>query len=174
MVRVVDDSDINGTIQEYVPTGESVEAWSRMFAVRFFPGSVVTPEVAVLNTKAIVDQRAAMGDSFARSQVFSGVDGASFAIDFLISQGTTLEHNIFRYFAVESGVMCYQYARKLSGSSVSNEQLKAFVLKIPEVRDEIFAELNRSDLPVPPEAVDPKEFLERSDYLLKIQEKSKR
>ncbi len=170
--KVFEDSDVNGTIHQYVLPDEAVDNWSRMFAVRFFPGTTVAPKAAVMNAKAIVDKRASLGDPFARSLIFTSEDGSSFAIDFLISQGTNLEHNVFRYYAVETGVMCYQFSRKLSGSSVSNSQLKSFVLEIPKIRQDVFAELNREDLPIPPEAVSPQAFLQRSDQLLELKRNS--
>jgi hypothetical protein len=170
--KVFDDSDVNGTLHQYVLPKEAVDNWSRMFAVRFFPGTKVSPRSAVLKAKAVVDERAAQGDQFARSLVFASEDGSSFAIDFLLSHGTSLEHNVFRYYAIDTGVMCYQYSRKLSGSRITNKDVKSFVLAIPDLRSDIFEELNRADLPVPPEAIDPRAFLEKSNQLIQLKNNS--
>jgi len=137
------------TIFEYTQDNETLEQWSLMFAVRVLPGKNLSPYASVQATAQKIAARKKQGDPVANSLVMKSDDGDSYAIDFLISEGTLIEHNVFRYLKTEGGMMSYQIARRVDISRDGSETVQQFIKAIPNERGRILRELLRKDLPVP-------------------------
>lgn len=136
-------------LAEYIPANETWDNWSIMYAVRWLPSQLSPKQAAVATAQKIKELKLA-GDPVANSAVFEADDGKSVAVDFLVSskKPEMFEHNVFRYFRTANGLASVQIARRVYESKSSETQMQDFIRGIPKVRDQIFEELARPDLPV--------------------------
>jgi hypothetical protein len=77
--------------------------------------------------------------------VMESPDKKSVVVDFLISDKDLLEHNVWRFFKGDGGLVSYQIARR----TYSMDKTTEFITSIKTRRTEILNEIVRKDLPVP-------------------------
>lgn len=137
-------------IAEYIPADETWDNWTSMYACRLLPGNGLDPEASAKATAARIMERKQGGDTVANAAVFKQNDGKSVAVDFLVSQGPMLEHNIFLYYSTPKGLASKQFARRLYGgkSKTSDDTVKTFIMAIPQLRAEILKELQGPNAPM--------------------------
>lgn len=134
-------------IAEYIPAGQTWDDWTTMYAVRLIPDTSLDAEASATATAERIKARKAT-DPVANAAVLKQDDGKSCAVDFLISAGPIIEHNVFLYFKQPKGLVSLQVARRLYAKKGENEQLKPFIMGIPQLRPQILKELTSGDLPV--------------------------
>lgn len=133
-------------VAEYLPAGENFDHFTRMFAVwRQQDGST-----ALAQLKAKVQFLAARKgtDPVLNYTVFVAQEEGSYALDFLISEGAILEHNVWYFKNVKGGALAYQYARRhYRGESA--QAASDFIAGRGPVTAEILAFFKANSLPVP-------------------------
>lgn len=137
-------------IAEYIPAGETWDNWTSMYACRLLPGVGLDPEASAKATAAKIMERKQGGDPVANAAVFKQNDGKSVAVDFLVSQGPMLEHNVFLYYSTPKGLASKQYARRLYGGKgkTPDDTVKTFIMGIPQMRAQILKELQGQNAPM--------------------------
>lgn len=137
-------------IAEYIPENENWDNWTTMFASRFVPsnGQKLDAQASAESTAARIMERKKNGDIMANSAVFRAPDGKSVVVDFLISEGKIIEHNVFRYFPTEKGLVSLQIARRIYDNKANNGEVSAFIESIKTKRKDFLEETMRADLPV--------------------------
>lgn len=135
-------------IAEYIPGNETFDNWSLMFATRYVPGPNLDPMVSATATARRILARKENGDPVANAAVFKAPDNKSAVVDFLMSSGGMIEHDVFRYFPAAKGLVSFQIARSLNEKKSSDQQVQDFIKSIKTRRAEILNEIMRSDLPV--------------------------
>jgi hypothetical protein len=71
-----------------------------------------------------------------------------FGLDFLISEGDVMEHNIWSFQNVKGGVLAYQYVRRhYQGKSAQSGG--DFIREIPAIRNQVLSFLKTAPLPRP-------------------------
>ena len=138
-----------GFLAEYIPSGNTWDNWNLMFAVRFMLGENLDPFASAKSTESNILERKKNGDPVANAQVFISKDGKSAVVDFLISSENIYEHNVWRFFKSKKGVVSYQIARRMYTSNNSVEEIKTFIKDIAKLREQLFNELNKQELPMP-------------------------
>ena len=137
---------------EYIPPDETFEDWDLMFAVRFVRGEHMDPEASAQATAANVLERRKT-DPIAHATVLKNDgDHHSALVDFLVSSGTSadmLEHNLWRFFKANGGMVTYQIARRAYASRRTPAEMEQFIKGIRALRPQLLNELFRSDLPIP-------------------------
>jgi hypothetical protein len=99
-----------------------------MFAIRFQEGENLDPNATAQKTHLNIQNRKKSGDLLANSMVLTSADKKSVVVDFLVSDKDMLEHNIWRYFKLNGGLVSYQ---------------------IQTDREKLLKEITRADLPMP-------------------------
>jgi hypothetical protein len=139
-------------LAEYVPAAETLDTWTRMFAVRIHH-SRLTPEQAASAKAQEIAARRAQGDLLANSVGFA--KGETRVIDFLLSQNEIVEQDIIKYAPYGDGrLVSYQLARRyyrflnpINGNAVDpdkdHEDMTAFLGEIKTGRNAWIAELDR-------------------------------
>ncbi len=128
----------NGTrLVEYVRPGETVENWTRLFAVRNFTTSH-TPQQAVQGFEAVVKQH----NPLAGVRTLVKEDGSEAMIDFLTwEQGTDhVEFNVHRYLRKPEfpGLISYQFAYRFRVTpEVTAEKVRANKQRWCEMMSEV-------------------------------------
>jgi hypothetical protein len=135
-------------IAEYIPGDETFDNWTLMFASRFVPGAGLDPLASAVAAANRISARKQSGDLIANSAVFKSQDGKSVVIDFLTSEGSIIEHNVFRYFRTPKGLVSFQIARRFYTDKADQSDVQAFIMGIKTKRNQIVSELMRADLPV--------------------------
>ena len=135
-------------LAKYVAPKESLEDWSLMFAVHQYKGDV---DVATYISRVVTNIRArkSKGDQLANAVAFESSDGVSYIVDSLLSEGTLVEHNVWRYTPTSDGMIAYQIARRVDAEKESPQAAKRLIESITNQRGPIVTQLNRRDLPVP-------------------------
>lgn len=131
---------------EYIPEGETFDNFTKMFAVwGKLDGS--TAEFQAKAKMQFVTARKAT-DPLANFNVFQSADKKTFGLDFLISDGGVMEHNVWSFQNVKGGVLAYQYAeRRYDGKSAQSAE--DFIKGIPAVRDQALNFFKTASLPRP-------------------------
>ena len=135
-------------IAEYIPSGETFDNWTLMFATRFVTGTQVDPTASA---KAIFNRilvRKQTGDLLANAAVFKPPDGKSVVVDFLLSEGKIVEHDVWRYFKTGKGMVSLQIARRVYRNQSNEQEVRDFIKSIQTQRNIILQEIMRPDLPV--------------------------
>jgi hypothetical protein len=133
-------------LAEYVPAGETLDNWTRMFAVRVYPGKVTAEQAAALKSQEIAARRA-HGDYLANGTAFAKGDAR--VVDFLLSEGPIVEHDIIKYAPSGGGRLAsYQLARRYykgreKDAEKDHDGLTAFIGAIKTGRNEWVAEVDR-------------------------------
>jgi hypothetical protein len=135
-------------IAEYIPKDETFDNWTSMFASRFVPGTDLDPKASAEATAERIMDRKEKGDAMANAMVLEAPDGKSIVVDFLLSEGNIIEHNIFRYFQAAKGLVSLQIARRVYQNAANDQQVKDFIVSIKTERSSFLKEIMRSDLPV--------------------------
>ncbi|WP_298438834.1 hypothetical protein [Geobacter sp.] len=115
----------NGTLEEYLPAGQTLENWTKMIALRHH-GDVDQPAAAVRNMAAHI--KATYPGAGVDHMVKQ--DGSEALIDFFIwtnEQPIVAEFNVFRFRKLPGvrGLVSYQFAYRNVGS-LSDEYAEAF------------------------------------------------
>jgi hypothetical protein len=134
-------------LAEYIPANETLDDFTKMFAVwGQFDGSSALSQVKA--KIQFVDSRKG-SDPVANFKVFQYEDKKSYGLDFLISQGGLMEHNVWYYTDVKGGVLAYQYVRRhYDGKSVQSAE--DFIKAVPKVGNRILPLFSKtSALPQP-------------------------
>lgn len=133
-------------LAEYIPDSETFDNFTKMFAVwGRLDGS--TAESQAKAKVQFVNSRKAT-DPVANYNLFQSVDKKTFGLDFLISDGGIMEHNVWSFQNVKGGVLAYQYAeRHYEGKSAQSDA--DFIKGIPAVRDQALNFIKASALPKP-------------------------
>jgi hypothetical protein len=133
-------------LAEYVPEGEDLRGYSKMFAIwGLLDGSDAQSQVRA----KIQFVKSRQGkDPVANYNLFQSNDKKMFGLDFLISESGLMEHNIWTFQNVKGGVLAYQYVRRhYEGKSAQSGS--DFIREIPSVRDQVLKFFNTSTLPRP-------------------------
>ena len=133
-------------VAEYLPAGENFDQFSRMFAVWGQPdGSTALDQ---LKAKVQFVEARKGTDPVANYKVFTAPDEGSYGLDFLISEGAILEHNVWYFKNVKGGAVPYQYARRhYRGKSMP--AARDFIAEIGPVGAEILSFFKANPLPMP-------------------------
>ena len=144
------DIGSGGFIAEYIPEGKTWENYDILFAIRFYPGNDGDPLLSANATAKNLFRRKAV-DPLANGSVYKSKDGKSFLVDFIISDGKDplklLEHNVFRFLGGTKGVLSYQIVRRAYSSEKTNEEMNNFIKGIALLREKIFQDISRPNLP---------------------------
>lgn len=133
-------------LAEYVPEGENLKDYSRMFAI----WGLLNGSDAQSQVKAKIQfVKSRQGkDPVANYSLFQNNDKNMFGLDFLISEGGLMEQNIWTFQNVKGGVLAYQYVRRhYDGKSAQSGS--DFIREIPSVRNQVLTFFNTTTLPRP-------------------------
>jgi hypothetical protein len=133
-------------LAEYIPEGETFDNFTKMFAVwGRLDGSDAQSQVKA--KIQFVNSRKAT-DPVANYSAFQSDDKKTFGLDFLISEGGVMEHNVWSFENVKGGVLAYQYAeRHYEGKSTQSSA--DFIKGIPTIRDQALKFFKTAQLPRP-------------------------
>jgi hypothetical protein len=133
-------------LAEYIPEGETFDNFTKMFAVwGRLDGS--TAEFQAKAKTQFVNARKGT-DPVANFNLFQSTDKKTYGVDFLISQGDVMEHNVWTFQNVKGGVLAHQYAeRHYEGKSAQPDA--DFIKAIPGVRDQALNFFKTAQLPKP-------------------------
>ena len=133
-------------LAEYIPEGENLQSYTKMFAIwGRLDGSDASSQA---NAKIQFVKSRQGKDPVANYNLFQSNDKKMFGLDFLISEGGVMEHNVWAFQNVKGGVLAYQYVRRhYEGSSAQNGS--DFIREIPRVRDQVLKFFNTTTLPRP-------------------------
>lgn len=135
-------------LAQYVAPRESLQDWSLMFAVRKYKGTIdVGAYISGVVTN--IRDRKTKGDRLANAVAFESTDGRSYIVDILLSEGTLVEHSVWRYTPTPDGMLAYQIARRVDAEKESPQAAKDLIESINDQRPRIVTQLNRQDLPTP-------------------------
>ena len=135
-------------IAEYIPAEESFEHWTFMFASHFSVGTQYDPKAAAIKMASDIKAKRQSGDALANAAVFEADDGKSVVVDFLAADTDFLEHDVWRYFRTETGLASFQIARRVYREPGKEDTETQFIKDIRSLRNQIFKEIVRTDLPV--------------------------
>jgi hypothetical protein len=141
-------------VASYVPANETLENWTKLFAVSFYKGQNYSPYNAVIQASRNVIDEKRKGDTIANYKRIEDPKKGWYGIDFFISgnykgKPTAYEHNVFRYVKIPGGMISYQSARRIYLTDTNNKEVDKFIDEIPSVGPQIWNELLRTDLPKP-------------------------
>lgn len=110
-------------IVEFTSDGESIEAWTRLFAFHAFTATTDDPVRAARRLGALVKQR----NPAAKFSVIKSNTGPEVIIDFLTwpPDDSTLEFNVFKYGPAAKGLVAAQFARRFKLGDMSADKVKA-------------------------------------------------
>lgn len=97
-------------IAEYLPAGETFDNYTKMFAVWGWLDGADAASQAKAKVQFVNSRKGK--DLVANYKLYKADDGASFGLDFLISEGRIMEHNVWYFTNVNGGVLAYQYVRR--------------------------------------------------------------
>ncbi|WP_147819280.1 hypothetical protein [Salidesulfovibrio onnuriiensis] len=126
-------------ILEYIPEGETLEKWTTLFAIRL-EGHDLTPLQRAATFANHLEKRGF------KNAVFQSKDKKDVVLDFATwpEDSSFYEHNLWRYFKPEKGLISYQYARRFYMPDSSMEQIKEYMMSKSKVVNEMF------EFPLPP------------------------
>ena len=133
-------------LAEYIPEGETFDNFTKMFAV----WGRLDGTDAAFQAKAKIQFVTARksSDPLANFNAFQSDDKKMFGVDFLISEGAVMEHNVWTFQNVKGGVLAYQYARRHYDGK-STQSAESFIKEIPTIRDQTLTFLKTAPLPKP-------------------------
>lgn len=136
-------SAATGTVNEYIPEGETLQRWTKMIAVRTQPtgndpGKAVGALVNALKTK----------NPQAKFAVWKSNDGKKVGVDFITWEGDIVEFNVFIYGPAASGtgLISHQYAERAYG-----EDMIPFMKGMKDRRNKLLDQAINFDYPMPVE-----------------------
>jgi hypothetical protein len=133
-------------LAEYIPEAENLQNYSKMFAVwGRLDGSDASSQA---NAKIQFIKSRQGKDPVANYNLFQSNDKKMLGLDFLISDGGIMEHNIWAFQNVKGGVLAYQYVRR-HYEGKSTQPGSDFIREIPSVRDQVLKFFNTATLPRP-------------------------
>ncbi|MGB7346818.1 MAG: hypothetical protein WBD20_21530 [Pirellulaceae bacterium] len=114
-LKFVESDETSGTVNEYIPEGESLDRWTKMIAIRSQPmgndpGKAVGALVNALQTK----------NPQAKFAIWKSDDGNRVGVDFITWEGEITEFNVFIYQrgADGNGLTSHQYAERAYGDDM--------------------------------------------------------
>ena len=110
----------NGAMAEYIPQNESLDNWTKMFAVRVH-GSATSAEKTINQIKeAITSGKASQAKVI---QSYSNSEKNIHVIVFTLGDQNILEYNVLRYIELEPGkIISFQLAKRFYKSNNFNEE----------------------------------------------------
>ena len=143
-----DEKQATGTyVAEYLPAGENFDQFTRMFAVWGRKDGSTALDQIKAKVQFIESRKGT--DVVANYKVFKAEGEDSYGLDFLISEGVILEHNVWYFKNVKGGAIAYQYARRHYRGE-DRQATKDFFTRIGPVGAEVLAFFKANPLPVPP------------------------
>jgi hypothetical protein len=143
-----DEKQAAGTyVAEYLPAGENFERFTRMFAV--WGQQDGSTALAQVKAKIQFVEARKGTDPVANYKVFKAEDENAYGLDFLISEGAVLEHNVWYFKSFKGGVVAYQYARR-HYRGADGQATRDFFGQIGPAGSEVLAFFKANPLPVPP------------------------
>lgn len=133
-------------VAEYLPAGENFDQFTRMFAV--WGQQDGSTALAQLKAKVQFVEARKGTDVVANYKVFKADGEDSYGLDFLISEGAILEHNVWYFKNVKGGAIAYQYARR-HYRGADGQATRDFFTKIGPVTNEVLAFFKANPLPMP-------------------------
>jgi hypothetical protein len=134
-------------LAEYIPEAESFDNFTKMFAVwGRLDGSDAQAQVKA-KIQFVTARKAS--DPMANYNAFQSEDKKAYGLDFLISEGAVMEHNVWSFQNVKGGVLAYQYARRHYDGK-SSQSAADFIREIPSVRNQVLGAFKSTSLPRPP------------------------
>ncbi len=133
-------------LAEYIPEGEVFQNFTKMFAVwGRLDGSDAQYQVKA-KTQFVSSRKGK--DPVANFNVFQSDDKKILGLDFLVSEGGMMEHNVWSFQNVKGGVLAYQYVRRhYEGKSPQSAQ--DFIREIPAIRNHVLSFFKTAPLPRP-------------------------
>jgi hypothetical protein len=121
--------------QEYLPSGEKSETFSKMMMIEAFAGEL-TPKDAMMNKVSELDERKKT-DPVTNYQFIENRATGEYILDFVISSNDIVEWNAYRYTTLKDkaagkGIVLFAYSRRAYGKATTGF-LKA--LKAERVKD---------------------------------------
>lgn len=110
-------------IIEYTADGESIKAWTRLFAYHAFTATKDDPVRAARRLGALVKSR----NPAAKFDIIKSDTGPEVVIDFLTwpPDDSTLEFNVFKYGPAAKGLVAAQFARRFKLGDMTADEVKA-------------------------------------------------
>jgi hypothetical protein len=134
-------------LAEYIPDGESLDAWATLFAIRFTRSEPVDVVQQAKAAQASVAKRKADGDTVANSAALLSSDKKSAVVDFVVSQNDLIERNVQRFFNVSGGFVSFQYATRVYRASSDKNAVQQFFQSIKSDRNQVIDGLMSKSLP---------------------------
>jgi hypothetical protein len=135
--------DAGGRLVEFLRAGETLQTWTRLVAVRHFPG-LDDPRAAALRLEAEVRRR----DPRAPARTLARDDGSEAMVDFVVwpADRSHMEFNVHRYLRRPGvpGVVSYQFAARLPALT------EATVARFRADRQRWVEAMTRAEFPLPP------------------------
>jgi hypothetical protein len=131
--------ETSGSVNEYVPEGETLEKWTRLIGVRQQPINAQPIEMAKKAIEALKEMSPGSPYTIRPSE-----DGSSCSIDFAIWQGDVAEVNVFVYRRSKDGhgITSFQYAERAYG-----DEKTAFLENLRDRIDELSQKANDFEPP---------------------------
>ncbi|HEX5036078.1 MAG TPA: hypothetical protein VFX30_02865 [bacterium] len=133
-------------LAEYIPENETFDNFTKMFAVwGRLDGSDAQAQMKA-KIQFVASRKGT--DPLANYGAFQSDDKKTFGLDFLISEGGVMEHNVWSFQNVKGGVLAYQYVRRrYEGKSAQSGE--NFIKEIPSIRDQALTFFKTASLPRP-------------------------
>jgi hypothetical protein len=136
--------------QEYLPSGERLEAFNQMLAIHLFIRDII-PDDAVQQKAAELTKRKKV-DPICNYEVFKSPDGKSLIMDFLVGKikddrYTFVEFNVYRYQQVDLGnkkkaLLIYTYCKRSYGADI-----KPFLNVLKDSRIDYINQMIATEIP---------------------------
>jgi hypothetical protein len=149
LVRKTNQKTPDMLLAEYIPAGETLENWTVLLAIRWQKVPPIDLGAKAISVGDLIQARKAAGDPVANAVVMKTADGSASAVDFMLSEGEILEHDIQRYSNGRTGFVSYQFAQRIYHFKSDLEKLKKFVLDIQSNQPQYFSAIMAKDLPSP-------------------------
>lgn len=133
-------------LAEYLPDGENFDQFNQMFAVWGSKDSTTLSDQVKAKVQFVNSRKST--DPVANFKLFVGDDKKSYGLDFMISEGNIIEHNLWYFTESKKGKIMYQYVRR-NYKELSRVPASEFISEVPKVRNEILAEFKKIKLPKP-------------------------
>lgn len=137
-------------IQEYLPTGESLEKFNQMLTIYVLDKNIKAEDAVSQKIRELDNRKKT--DTVCNYTVIESPDGKEFIVDFILSENrndklNTIEFNIYRYKLVElghkkKGILLYAYSKRAYGDDIT-----PFFNSLAKSRVNLINEIANSELP---------------------------
>jgi hypothetical protein len=115
-------------VQEYLPHGETLEAFEQMLTIHLFDVDLEVKDAVAQKLRELTTRKAA--DPLCNFEVTESPDGTEFMVDFLVSDSkgsemNVVEFNVFRYkqIAYDDGkkaILVFAYCKRAYGDAITD------------------------------------------------------